>query len=59
MYEAGLAGLTDILNRDFTDVNPTGNADIHYKARIFSFYDMLLVEIFISTLSSNVIKSQV
>ena len=35
MGEAGLFGLTDILNSDVTDGSLAGDADIYYEARIF------------------------
>ena len=61
--EVGLAGSTDILNSsiplDVTNGVPVGNAVAYYKARIFSFADMLPIEVLMSILYSIVIKSQV
>ena len=45
MGEAGLAGSIDILNSDVTDGVPSGGANMYYKARIFSFADVLLVKL--------------
>ena len=54
--KAGLASSTDILNPNVTDGGHAGNADIYYKAKIFSFANKLPVKLTVSIFYSNVIK---
>ena len=48
-----------IFNPNVTNGTLRGDANLYYKARIFSFADMLPVKLSISLLKRNVMTSQV